>query len=104
MSEVHPFKKVPGAFLMLSALFWPAALRAPEVRCGSLNNGESVYTGQVLYCHDISSGKSWCNDTPLSSVSGLPIITAGANQLTWKDSSTLLISTYNGYVLQYTLP
>jgi|GEM_PF-3008232 len=57
-----------------------------------------------LYCHDISSGKSWCNDVLLGPPTGMPGISTGANQFTWLDDNHLLISTYNGYILQYTLP
>lgn len=59
-----------------------------------------------LYCMDISSGKAWCNNStnlyPYSATMG--IFSYGPNQMTWKDSTTLLISTYNGKILQYLLP
>lgn len=58
-----------------------------------------------LYCHDISSGKSWCNDSsvyPFKQSMGR--INSCGNQLTWMDENTLLISTCLGEVLKYTLP
>jgi hypothetical protein len=62
-------------------------------------------TTSGLYCMDISSGKAWCNNStnlyPYSSSMGN--FSFGANQMTWKDSSTLLISSYNGKILQYIL-
>jgi hypothetical protein len=67
------------------------------------STGVSASSNQTLHCHDISSGKSWCNDSALNTVTGLPVIYPGANQLTWRDSTHLLISTYRGNVLEYTL-
>jgi len=59
--------------------------------------------GGKLYCHDISSGKAWCNDTDLGPTSGLGSISRGANQFTWADSGHLLISNYQGLILKYKL-
>lgn len=56
-----------------------------------------------LYCHDLSSGKAWCNDTSLGPPSGMNPITSISNQFTWKDSSTLLISNGKGEIYSYTL-
>jgi len=56
-----------------------------------------------LHCHDISSGKSWCDDSALGPASGMSGIGRGPNQFTWRDSSHLLISTYSGYIYEYTL-
>ncbi|EQC49854.1 hypothetical protein M899_2633 [Bacteriovorax sp. BSW11_IV] len=56
-----------------------------------------------LYCIDISSGKSWCDDTPLGPSEGMETISSGANQLTWMNSTTLLISNYKGVIYQYNL-
>jgi hypothetical protein len=62
-------------------------------------------TSSGLYCMDISSGKAWCNNTtnlyPYAATMGY--FSFGPNQMTWKDSTTLLISTYSGKILQYTL-
>jgi hypothetical protein len=55
-------------------------------------------------CHDLSSGKSWCNDGWLGPGSGMNSIAYGANQFTWLDSGHLLISTYAGYIYEFTLP
>jgi hypothetical protein len=58
-----------------------------------------------LYCMDISSGKGWCDNStnlyPYASTMGS--FSYGPNQMTWKDSTTLLISNYKGQVLQYNL-
>ncbi len=71
----------------------------------SPNNDMIFYlSGSSLYCRNISSGNAWCNDTALNTITGLPTISAGANQFTWRDSTHLLISTHGGYVLEYTLP
>lgn len=56
-----------------------------------------------LYCKDISSGKAWCDERVLGPTLGMEIISNGPNQLTWKDSNTLLISTYSGMIYQYTI-
>ncbi|MCB9027037.1 MAG: hypothetical protein H6625_12005 [Bdellovibrionaceae bacterium] len=60
-----------------------------------------------LYCYDISSGKSWCDNTTnhFSTIGAAGISFArGANQLTWKDNNSLLLSTYNGLILEFNLP
>lgn len=58
-----------------------------------------------LYCHDISSGKVWCNDTSLYPFKqAIGRINSCGNQLTWMNENTLLISTCLGEVLKYTLP
>ncbi|MBL7545438.1 MAG: hypothetical protein JNL11_16580 [Bdellovibrionaceae bacterium] len=58
-----------------------------------------------LYCMDINSGKGWCNNStnlyPYSATMGT--FGYGANQMTWKNATTLLISNYKGQVLQYIL-
>ncbi|MGE5086458.1 MAG: hypothetical protein ACM3MG_09180, partial [Bacillota bacterium] len=63
--------------------------------------------GSGLYCHDISSGKSWCDDTTdhyaIRTAAGFTY-TAGPNQITWKDNQTMFLSTYNGLILQFNLP
>ncbi len=74
----------------------------------SIDNTQVWYirSNGFLYCHDISSGKAWCDDVtnyyPYSA--NLGAISRGPNQMTWKDSSTLLISTFNGDILQFTPP
>ncbi len=58
-----------------------------------------------LHCHNLTSPNAWCNNTglyPFKSSMG-PINSCG-NQMTWKDSQTLLISNCKGEVLQYILP
>lgn len=58
-----------------------------------------------LYCMDVNSGKAWCNNStnlyPYTSTMGS--FSYGANQMTWKDAGTLLISNYKGQVFQYVL-
>lgn len=56
-----------------------------------------------LRCYDISSGKLWCDERELGPISGMESIARGANQLAWKNSTTLLISNYRGLVYQYEL-
>jgi hypothetical protein len=63
-----------------------------------------VRSNGLLYCHDLSSGKAWCNDTSLGPPSPLSSIVGGANQLTWENSTSLLISSYRGYIYRYALP
>lgn len=61
----------------------------------------------ALICKDISSGKSWCdNTTDHFAVRGNFPGASGnyANNMTWKDSGTLLLSTWSGEILQYVLP
>jgi hypothetical protein len=63
--------------------------------------GEST---SKLYCHDISSGDPWCNDTVLGPPTEMSTLGSVRNQFTWKDANTLLMSTGNGEILQYTFP
>lgn len=60
-----------------------------------------------LFCKDISSGKSWCDETTNyfneATASGLPFGSI-ANQMTWKDNSTMFVSTATGLILQFNLP
>lgn len=62
----------------------------------------------ALYCAPITAGgiKTWCNNTSLGPPTGLSTITKGPNQMTWKDSSTLLINTYTtpSEIYQYDVP
>ncbi len=63
--------------------------------------------GSALYCLDISSGKSWCDNSTnhFQSMIGAGFyFTKGPNQLTWIDDGNLLLSTYSGEILQYVLP
>lgn len=60
-------------------------------------------SGGELYCYDISSGAEWCDDTSLGPEAGMLSISNGPNQMTWKDSSTLLISTFRGMIYQYNI-
>lgn len=60
-----------------------------------------------IYCYDISSGKSWCDNVTdhftVRSVAGF-VVSAGANQFTFKDNQTMFFSTYQGEILQFNLP
>jgi hypothetical protein len=60
---------------------------------------------EQLHCHNLSSSNTWCNNSSLYpyKVSMGSIYSCG-NQMTWKDSQTLLISNCKGEVFQYTLP
>lgn len=62
-----------------------------------------------LYCYNITSARADCGSggsevATLGPVTGAPTIGAGANQMTWKDNTTLLISTYSGYIYEYRVP
>lgn len=57
-----------------------------------------------LYCYNISSGNAWCDNSSLGPSTGLSAISNGANQMTWKDANTLLISTYTGEILEFKFP
>lgn len=64
--------------------------------------------GGKLYCHDIPTtpshtAKSWCNDSNLGPPTGMTTITKAPNQMTWMDSTSLLISTGAGEIYQYNL-
>ncbi|HTL33731.1 MAG TPA: hypothetical protein VL326_11435 [Kofleriaceae bacterium] len=59
------------------------------------------YERDGLRCHDISSGSAVCNDAVVGPPPVLGAINAVSDQMTWIDNNTLLISTYNGLVLQY---
>ena len=61
-------------------------------------------SGGYLYCHDLSSKAIWCKDSRLGPATGLATIENGANQLTWMDDQTLLISNYSGQIYKYRLP
>jgi hypothetical protein len=67
------------------------------------DGSQVYYVESGLRCHDISSGSSACNDTVLGPPGALVGINHSPNQMTWIDNNTLLISTYNGLVLQYTV-
>ncbi len=63
--------------------------------------------GNQLYCHDISSGHLWCNDSALGPPSlpqKLLDLNRGPNQFSWKSVSELFISSFNKTILLYTLP
>jgi len=92
---------------LLSTLFTASSTIANFIL--SMDNSQVFYVmGGRLYCHAISAGgvKSWCNDTSLGPTTGLSTIAKGPNQLTWKDSQTLLINTYStpAEIYQYDLP
>lgn len=58
-----------------------------------------------LYCYSLSGSESSCDGTSLYPYADrMGKINACSNQLTWKDSKTLLISNCQGEVLQYSLP
>lgn len=59
--------------------------------------------GTKLRCRNLTSGNAWCNDTPLGPSTGMENLSLRANQLTWKNPTTLLISS-GGQIFQYTLP
>jgi hypothetical protein len=67
-------------------------------------DGSQVYYGRDgLRCHDISSGSPACNDSVLGPPVVLGPTTTVTDQMTWIDNNTLLLSTYAGPVLQYTV-
>lgn len=60
---------------------------------------------QALHCHNLGAGPAWCDDSnlyPFQTEMG-PLRSCG-NQLTWKSSTSLLISNCTGEILQYNLP
>lgn len=57
-----------------------------------------------LFCKNITSADAWCDNSDLGPASGLSSLADGPNQLTWKNSTTLLISNYKGEIYQYKLP
>ena len=61
-----------------------------------------------LYCHKMTSLKSWCDDTTdyfaIRSAAGFSVTAWGPNQITFKDNQTLFLSTYGGEILQFNLP
>lgn len=60
-----------------------------------------------LYCYDISSGKSWCDNSTdhfsIRTAAGL-VVANGADQMTFKNNQTLFVSTHQGEILQFNLP
>lgn len=82
------------------------------VASGTINNfiftpsKDQVYylKGGYLYCHNLTAASTWCNDTVLGPVTGLGSISNLANQMTWLDDRSLLISTFNGEIYRYNLP
>jgi hypothetical protein len=85
------FFVLPGGGTMRNYIFHPDGSQLFYI-----NNGS-------LYCHDITSGKAWCNDTPLGPPSVLAALENGPDQLTWRDDGHLLISNYQGEIYEYTL-
>ena len=57
-----------------------------------------------LRCHDVGSGKGWCDGSALGPPNGLASIDQGPNQLTWIDAANLLVSNYRSEIYRYTLP
>lgn len=62
-----------------------------------------------LYCYNLTSSRTECGGsgvekTNLGPSAGAPGLAAGANQMTWKDSTTLFLSTYSGYIYEYHVP
>ncbi|MFM6929043.1 MAG: beta strand repeat-containing protein [Bdellovibrio sp.] len=64
-------------------------------------------TNGGLYCHKITSTKTWCDDTTdhfsIRATAGFTF-SPGADQITFKDNQTMFLSTYSGQILQFTLP
>jgi hypothetical protein len=65
-------------------------------------------SGNQLYCYDIGSYKSWCDNTTnhftaQAQNAGFSV-REGPNQITFKDNQTMFISTYLGEILQFNLP
>ena len=60
----------------------------------------------LLRCHALTSAgtKTWCADGTLGPTTGLGTIPKGPNQMTWKDSNTLLVNNYSGLIFQYSIP
>ncbi len=77
----------------------------------SPNGKYIVYmAGGYMYCHAISAAdnSAICNNNPslhtnLGPPAGLSLIAFGQNQITWKDDTTLFVSTYQGEIYQYIL-
>ena len=69
-------------------------------------DGKKVFyvKGGLLLCHDLGSGKSWCNDAPLGPPPELGSVLPVPNQLAVEDAGHLLLSNGRGEVLRYTLP
>lgn len=73
------------------------------------NNKQLWYFKQSggLYCYDISSGKSWCDNTTdhfaIRTSAGFSV-SGGGNQITFKNNQTMFVSTYQGEILQFDLP
>lgn len=73
------------------------------------NNSQLWYFKSTtsLYCYDLSSGKSWCDNTTnhfqLAGGAGF-YVSVGPNQITFKDDETMFISTNNGEILRFDLP
>lgn len=61
-----------------------------------------------LYCHRLSgvtvTGETCDDATSLGPPAGMTTIARGPNQLTWEDSTHLLISNYAGEIYRYTTP
>ena len=64
----------------------------------------------AIYCHAFSASdnSAICNNNPANHINlgppaGLSAITRGANQFTWKNNSTLYVSTYEGEIYEYIL-
>lgn len=60
--------------------------------------------GGYLYCHNLTATSTWCNDSLLGPSTGLSSIGTVANQMTWLNDRSLLISTNGGEIYQYNLP
>ncbi len=70
-----------------------------------------IGTGGRVYCHNITSTRAECTsgstpstNTALGPPSAATPMTRVPNQFTWKDSSTLFISNFNGVIYEYTVP
>ena len=70
-----------------------------------------IGTGGRVYCHNITSNRAECTsgstpstNTAVGPPSAATPMTRVPNQFTWKDSSTLFISNFNGVIYEYTVP
>ncbi len=57
--------------------------------------------GHQLHCHDLGGAPAWCDESSLGPPALLGNIDSGPNQFSWKDATTLLVSSFRGEVFAF---
>jgi hypothetical protein len=82
--------------------FWDSAPSSIENFTFSPDGNMLFYMVDLnLHCRNIGSAPAWCDESPLGPPALLGNIRSGPNQFTWKDATTLLVSSFRGEVFAF---